>query len=274
DDEGQDRVRLAAAGTGAAADRRGRGRRRRRADEEAEEATGGDSVDAGAPEEAGRRREQRGGGCGGVDARSGVPGADGGGRGSDRGHRGRSRDLASPATPGRRKPRRTHKRRVAEGARRVFDYPRDPVTGGPALPLQLGSITTVISLGRIPDDPEGFHNDRYIWPVGYKIVRYFASMYARWHDSSRPVGVFLVQRLTLLSGRFVVYPVCSIEEDHVNGGPLFSIEAEDNLNAPPVVAATASGVWSLVLKESNAVRRKAGFNSVSGPEYYGLSQAV
>jgi hypothetical protein len=43
------------------------------------------------------------------------------------------------------------------------------------LPVTVG-ILTVISLGAIVYDRDQFHNDRYIWPVGYKVSRLYNSM--------------------------------------------------------------------------------------------------
>lgn len=43
------------------------------------------------------------------------------------------------------------------------------------LPVQIG-ILTVLSLGTIITDNPNYHNDRYIWPIGYTIQRYYNSI--------------------------------------------------------------------------------------------------
>lgn len=153
------------------------------------------------------------------------------------------------------KPRRTHKRKMPTAVRRVPQYPIDPSTGEPQLPLQLGNITTVISLGRIPSkNQENFHNDRYIWPIGYTVSRSFASM---------------------ITPQVQTNYLCTISEDPKTGGPIFHIHPEDQPDIPPIEANTATGVWSVVLRAANAIRNKKGLaNSVSGPEYYGLSNPI
>lgn len=42
--------------------------------------------------------------------------------------------------------------------------------GNYRLPVQIGALT-LLSLGQVVWDREGFHNDRYIWPVGYSVQR-------------------------------------------------------------------------------------------------------
>lgn len=43
--------------------------------------------------------------------------------------------------------------------------------GNYRLPVQIGALT-LLSLGQVIWNREGFHNDRYIWPVGYSVQRY------------------------------------------------------------------------------------------------------
>lgn len=42
--------------------------------------------------------------------------------------------------------------------------------GNYKLPVQIG-ILTVLNLGTVVYDRDTFHNERYIWPVGYAVKR-------------------------------------------------------------------------------------------------------
>ena len=48
----------------------------------------------------------------------------------------------------------------------------------PLLPLQLGQVVTIHSLGQVRSGTgaESFHSDKYIWPIGYRAVRQFWSL--------------------------------------------------------------------------------------------------
>ena len=54
-------------------------------------------------------------------------------------------------------------------------------------------------------------------------------------------------------------------------GPKFQIVAAD---APdkPVVAGTATGAWSVIVRAANIIRNRQHSNSVSGPDFFGLGQ--
>lgn len=58
--------------------------------------------------------------------------------------------------------------------RRVQPLEKDPVSGEYKLPARVG-ILTVHSLGRVVPLPT-YHNDRYIWPPGFKVSRYVYRM--------------------------------------------------------------------------------------------------
>jgi hypothetical protein len=70
------------------------------------------------------------------------------------------------------KPKRVKRKELP--VRRVQQVPLDD-HGNIILPVQIG-ILTVYSLGRIEHERDNFHNDRYIWPVGYQISRPYFSM--------------------------------------------------------------------------------------------------
>lgn len=55
-------------------------------------------------------------------------------------------------------------------ARRVQPVERDE-QGNVKLPQQIG-VLTVVSLGKIVHDRDTFHNERYIFPVGFTVQRY------------------------------------------------------------------------------------------------------
>lgn len=54
-------------------------------------------------------------------------------------------------------------------------------------------------------------------------------------------------------------------------GPKFQIVPSD---APgkTIIAGTATGAWSNIVKQANAIRSRQHSNSVSGPDFFGLGQ--
>ncbi|ORX90275.1 hypothetical protein K493DRAFT_230976 [Basidiobolus meristosporus CBS 931.73] len=128
--------------------------------------------------------------------------------------------------------------------RRVQQLDKDE-NGNYVLPVQIG-ILTVISLGKVEWERDTFHNDRYIWPIGYTVRRTYSSMV----DPEKQTTY-----------------VCSISDG--GDGPRFIIEPEDQNN--PIIANTATGAWTTVVKVANAIRKRDHSNSASGPDYYGFS---
>ncbi|CAB4486286.1 hypothetical protein RhiirA5_405739 [Rhizophagus irregularis] len=121
--------------------------------------------------------------------------------------------------------------------------------GNYKLPVQIG-ILTVLNLGTVVYDRDTFHNERYIWPVGYAVKRAYNSM---------------------INSKAQTMYVCKIEDGLEN--PKFVIEAEDQPNKP-IIANTATGAWTTVVREANAIRQRDHSNSASGPDYFGFSQAT
>ncbi|KAG0828116.1 hypothetical protein G6F29_007809 [Rhizopus arrhizus] len=121
--------------------------------------------------------------------------------------------------------------------------------GSIQLPVQIASLK-VIDLGRIEYERPSFHNERYIFPIGYTAERTYMSMV----DPSNQT----------------VY-TCKVEDS--SDGPLFTLWSAD---APDqcLSAKTATGVWALVIKKVNEVRQKDSSNAISGPEYYGFSNPL
>ncbi|KAI8598619.1 F/Y rich C-terminus-domain-containing protein, partial [Dissophora ornata] len=121
--------------------------------------------------------------------------------------------------------------------------------GNVKLPVTVG-IITIQSIGDVVYDREAFHNDRYIFPVGYKMSRSYNSM------------IDLNNQTTY---------TCSVIDD--GEAPKFQIDAEDQ-PGKPIIAGTATGAWTHVVKAANAIRKRDHSNSASGPDYFGFSNAT
>jgi hypothetical protein len=147
--------------------------------------------------------------------------------------------VFSPATPAPYKP----VLKARKNRHRLIDVARDDA-GRPILPLQLGSIT-VISLGQIDTSP-AYHNNRYIFPVGYKVQRVYKSM--------------------IKPGTHTNY-TCTVKEGTT--GPKFCVEPADDPDNP-VEKDTPSAAWTTVMKIANHDKLRQNF-AVSGPEYFGMS---
>ncbi|KAJ7748006.1 F/Y rich C-terminus-domain-containing protein, partial [Mycena olivaceomarginata] len=143
------------------------------------------------------------------------------------------------------KPKRLKAHTVTSKSYSIPMVPRDK-KGGPMLPLNVG-IMTVISLGDVCMR-EHFHTERYIFPVGYEVTRRYLSTV----DQTAEV----VYHCTILDG---------------GDGPKFQIIPSD-VPDRPVIAGTATGAWSTIVKQANALRQRAHSNSVSGPDFFGLGQ--
>ncbi|KAF9427259.1 hypothetical protein BGZ76_002400, partial [Entomortierella beljakovae] len=150
------------------------------------------------------------------------------------------------------KPKRIHQtnkqRPGLAKARKVQTIERDE-NGNIKFPVTVG-IITILDIGRVIHDREAFHNDRYIWPVGYKMSRLYNSMINQ-------------QGLTTYT--------CSVIDD--GDAPKFQIDAGDQ-PGKPIIAGTATGAWTHVVKAANAIRKRDHSNSASGPDYYGFSNAT
>ncbi|ORY96323.1 F/Y-rich N-terminus-domain-containing protein [Syncephalastrum racemosum] len=128
------------------------------------------------------------------------------------------------------------------------EVPRD-ADGKVLLPFEFSSMK-LISLGEVEYERPAYHNDRYVWPIGFTIERTYFSM--------------------LNPDSYTTY-TCRVED----GGqsPLFTLQAAD---APDEIieSRTPSGAWVVVTKRANAVRGKKAANAISGPEYYGFSNSL
>ncbi|CAO0799603.1 unnamed protein product [Mucor circinelloides] len=128
--------------------------------------------------------------------------------------------------------------------RRVQPIERD-AQGRPKLPQQIG-VLTVHRLGTIVTDRPNYHNERYIFPVGYSVSRTYPSMV---DPKSNTV----------------------ITSSIIDGGdyPRFQVVAAD-MPHEPIVANSATGAWTVVVRRSNEIRHREHSNSASGPDYYGF----
>nr|GAT44770.1 predicted protein [Mycena chlorophos] len=143
------------------------------------------------------------------------------------------------------KPKRLKAHTVTSKSYNIPMVPRDKL-GKPMLPLNVG-IMTVISLGDVCMR-EHFHTERYIFPVGYEVTRRYLSTVDR--------NAEVVYHCTILDG---------------GDGPKFQIIPSD-VPDRPVIAGTATGAWSSIVKQANALRQRQHSNSVSGPDFFGLGQ--
>lgn len=141
-------------------------------------------------------------------------------------------------------PKRSKINRINVKTRRVQPIERDE-SGNPKLPQQIG-VLTVLNLGKIKTDRETFHNERYIFPVGYTVRRTYPSMIDP-HNNT-------IITSTILDG---------------GDGPRFHVLAADQ-PSDPIVANSATGAWTVVVKKSNEIRHREHSNSASGPDYYGF----
>ncbi|PRQ74998.1 F/Y rich C-terminus-domain containing protein, partial [Rhodotorula toruloides] len=96
-----------------------------------------------------------------------------------------------------------------------------------------------------------FHTERYIFPVGYESTRRYPSMI----DPNAHADY-----------------TCRIV-DGGNNMPLFEMYPSDQ---PGVVitSGTPTGAWTQVLKATMKIRNKQHSGSVSGPDYFGLSNNI
>lgn len=54
-------------------------------------------------------------------------------------------------------------------------------------------------------------------------------------------------------------------------GPKFQVTPSDCPDRP-IIAGTATGAWSQIVKQANALRNRQHSNTVSGPDFFGLAQ--
>jgi len=170
----------------------------------------------------------------------------------EKGDNNRSRRRGSRRRGGDNGNRRARRRGTEDGWRRCIEVPRHP-NNEPVLPITIG-VLHVHALGRVIWRNPAFHNDRYIWPVGFRSSRSYSSVID-------PYAKCLYH--------------CEIRDDQ--GEPVFVVTPQDDPDHP-AIAASASAAWTAILKRVNSMKTAATgrrlFTAVSGPEYFGYSNAT
>ncbi|GJN89822.1 hypothetical protein Rhopal_002811-T1 [Rhodotorula paludigena] len=146
------------------------------------------------------------------------------------------------------KPKKVKQHNLTSGTYTIPPIPRN-ADGSIRFPVTVG-IMSIKSLGAV-DPRDGFHTERYIFPVGFEAKRKYPSMVNRTGTAEY---------------------VCRIT-DGGDGNPRFELHPSDQ---PGVVitSGTPTGAWTQVVKATNKLRERNHSNSVSGPDYYGLSHNI
>ncbi|KAI8579404.1 hypothetical protein K450DRAFT_241975 [Umbelopsis ramanniana AG] len=143
-----------------------------------------------------------------------------------------------------RRKKRDTKPPNANELRTIVELEKDD-HGDYKLPVEVDSWT-VISLGKVIWDKPAFHNQRYIYPVGYVVKKWYRSMIDPHRDTQY---------------------ICSI----LDGGnePLFRLQADDN---PKEVfqGQTPTSVWTIAVRRAFAVRNMEYGHNPVGPDFFGL----
>ena len=159
--------------------------------------------------------------------------------------------LSSPSSPSADSPRSNRKHKICAGrkpaTKKYHEIPSN-ADGTPIFPIVFGKMR-IESLGEVVFDKPNYHNDRYIWPVGYKSVRPYQSFV---DTNSRT----------------------EYTSEIVDGGdrPLFQVTAADAPNQPGT-GNSPTAAWTGILRKLNEKSNKP-FNAVSGPEYFGLAKGI
>eukprot|EP00698_Gefionella_okellyi_P022789 TRINITY_DN7600_c0_g1_i1.p1 TRINITY_DN7600_c0_g1~~TRINITY_DN7600_c0_g1_i1.p1 ORF type:complete len:635 (+),score=96.04 TRINITY_DN7600_c0_g1_i1:30-1907(+) len=128
--------------------------------------------------------------------------------------------------------------------------PKRTLNPKPELPIRLGPLT-VTNLGKVVRDRDGFYNDRYVYPVGYRSERLYPSHIA--------------------VGEMLTY-VCEVRDDGSNQ-PLFCV-ITPGPNSQCYQSHSSTGAVKPVIEQIRQVRLKAtGQESklaVSGPDFFGF----
>ncbi|ORZ23295.1 F/Y-rich N-terminus-domain-containing protein [Absidia repens] len=146
-------------------------------------------------------------------------------------------------TNGRRKKRDTKPPNTSDV--RTFTKVDQDKDGKYCLPVEIDSWT-VYSLGYVVYDRPAFHNQRYIYPVGYKVKKWYRSMIDPKSDTQY---------------------VCEI----LDGGqePVFRLEADDN-PGKSYTGPTPTTVWTIAVREAFAIRNMDYGHNPVGPDFFGL----
>ncbi|XP_035686283.1 transforming growth factor beta regulator 1-like [Branchiostoma floridae] len=165
------------------------------------------------------------------------------GKGKDtgKGAKGKEKDSTKPAASSSAKKKKDSAKRV------VRPIPLDP-TGRPIFPVTLGELT-VYSLGDVVVDRADFHNEKFIWPVGFCSTRVFAS--------------------TRNPHQRCLY-TCKISDG--GGGPKFEISPEDDPELT-IVGSSADECHRQLLNALTDILGKDPFSKddICGSDFFGFS---
>ncbi|KAI8070843.1 hypothetical protein BC940DRAFT_295702 [Gongronella butleri] len=143
-----------------------------------------------------------------------------------------------------RRKKRDTKPPNANDVRPYVDVPKDR-HGNYIFPVDIDSWT-VLDLGTVIWDRPAFHNQRYIYPVGYCVKKWYRSMVDPHSDTQY---------------------TCKI----LDGGdePIFQLEADDN---PGEVwrGPTPTTVWTIAVRRAFAIRNMDYGHNPVGPDFFGL----
>ncbi|CAO3585647.1 unnamed protein product [Absidia cylindrospora] len=143
-----------------------------------------------------------------------------------------------------RRKKRDTKPPNASDVRPFIDVDRD-LDGRYILPVEVDSWT-VLDLGNVVWNRVAFHNQRYLYPVGYCVKKWYRSMVDPHSDTQY---------------------TCQI----LDGGdePIFQLEADDN---PGEVwrGPTPTTVWTIAVRRAFAIRNMDYGHNPVGPDFFGL----
>jgi len=140
------------------------------------------------------------------------------------------------------------KRKRGNSIRRAQHVDTDE-NGKAILPIRLG-VMTLHDLGTVVYDREAFHNERYIFPVGYTLSRRYFSM--------------------VKLDEYVNYR-CVVKDG--GNAPIFEVTPED-AEDKKTSASSPTGAWISIVKAVNEMRNKDHSNSASGPDYFGFTSST
>jgi len=153
--------------------------------------------------------------------------------------------MEDTSTPKRRS---RSKRKRGNSVRRAQHVDTDE-NGNAILPIRLG-VMTLHSLGKVVYDRDTFHNERYIFPVGYTLTRRYFSM--------------------VKLDEYVNYR-CVVKDG--GNAPIFEVTPEDAVDKK-TSASSPTGAWISIVKAVNEMRNKDHSNSASGPDYFGFTSST
>ncbi|KAF9579941.1 hypothetical protein BGW38_003594, partial [Lunasporangiospora selenospora] len=132
--------------------------------------------------------------------------------------------------------------------------------------------STITTVGSATQKPKRIHNSNKQRPSLSKVRKVQALERDESGNIKLPatVGIITVWNIMIDPATQTTY-TCSVIDD--GESPKFQIDAEDQ-PGKPIIAGTATGAWTHVVKMANTIRRRDHSNSASGPDYFGFSNAT